>query len=72
LKQLEIKTMKTGVIIRKVFDLNFGQTVDVVEEDKIMVRFFPHGSPFEYYTSKDSIQICEDAYNYETNPCTVL
>jgi hypothetical protein len=71
LEQAEVKTMKTGVIIRKVIDLNFGQTVDILEEDKIMVRFIPHGSLGEYYADRKTIQICEDAYNYKTNPCVV-
>jgi hypothetical protein len=63
--------MKTGVILHKIIDLNFGQTVDVVEEDKIMVRFLPHGFLGEYYTDREAIQLCEDAYNYKTNPYTV-
>jgi hypothetical protein len=74
--------MKHGVILRTGDGLNFGQTVDIVDEmteyndfaDGIATEYFlvqPHGEKKRYFLKKEFVQIAEDAYNYKTNPVII-
>ena len=67
--------MKTGVIIRKVVGLNFGQTVDILarclNDTQLLVHV--HGEPkcSNQSLSTNSILSSEDAYDYAKKPLTV-
>ncbi len=63
-------TLQTGVMVDYVNTLNFGQTVDIIDDslyNEFGVR--AHGDPFIIFVPKSSVQKTDEQFDYSNGPC---